>query len=372
MGFLTIGDTRASSFYPETMAISPAFTSKFRSELLAWFKEYGRKLPWRGTDNPYYIWVSEIILQQTQVKQGWDYYLRFIETFPDVKALAEADEEVLLRVWQGLGYYSRAHNMRRAAIQIMEEYGGRFPKTADDIAKLKGIGPYTTAAIGSIAFGLPLAVVDGNVYRVLSRLLADETPIDTTEGKKHYAAIASELLAPEAPSRYNQAIMDFGAMVCTPKNPSCGACPLSEICLSFDTELPELLPIKARKTAVKEEELHFYLLQKGSHIAVEKRDKTGIWKGLYQFPILKEAPADWQETETFKLKDHRLTHRLLHITVHHCRPKTGAGSAVKAEGSDRDGKSVLPYSFIPIQEHHKLAFPKPLRHFLDTRFPPDK
>ena len=339
------------------MALSPAFSSKFRSALIDWFKEHGRKLPWRGTDNPYHIWVSEIILQQTQVKQGWDYYLRFIETFPDVKALAEADEEVLLRVWQGLGYYSRAHNMKRAAVQIMEEYGGLFPKKAGQIAGLKGIGPYTTAAIGSIAFGLSLAVVDGNVYRVLSRILADETPIDTTEGKKHYAAIASELLSPEDPSRYNQAIMDFGAMVCTPKNPSCDTCPLSDICRSFGTALPELLPIKARKTAVKEEELHFYLLQDGNTIAVEKRDKTGIWKGLYQLPILKEAPEGWEETEVYKLKDHRLTHRLLHINVHHCRPQPGAED------------TSLPYSFIPISDHQKLAFPKPLRHFLDTRYP---
>ena len=331
----------------------------FRETLLEWFREYGRKLPWRGTKDPYRVWVSEIILQQTQVRQGWDYYLRFIETFPDVKALAEADEGVLLGVWQGLGYYSRAHNMKRAAMQIMAEHGGLFPERADQIAKLKGIGPYTTAAIGSIAFGLPLAVVDGNVYRVLSRVLADETPIDSTEGKKHFASIASELLDPDDPSLYNQALMDFGAMVCTPKVPSCDTCPLSEICRSFGTELPEVLPNKIRKPSVKEEELHFYLLQDGEEIAVEKRDKSGIWKGLYQLPMLEKVPEGWEETETRRLKDHRLTHRLLHITIHCCRPTKARAAA----------GTRLPYPFIPIGDHPKYPFPRPLRRFLDESFP---
>lgn len=340
------------------MALSETFKLAFQKSLIGWFKENGRKLPWRETRNPYHIWVSEIILQQTQVKQGWDYYLRFIETFPDIFALAKADDETLLRVWQGLGYYSRAHNLRAAAGQIVQTYGGIFPTNPVQIANLKGIGPYTTAAIASIAFGLPLAVVDGNVYRVLSRLLGEETPIDTTEGRKLYAALAEELLDREEPSAYNQAIMDFGAMVCTPRHPSCDSCPVAELCQSRGTDLVELLPQQVRKTAVREEELHFYLLQDGDAFAIEKRDSTGIWKGLYQLPLLSEPPAGWSETEVFRLRDHRLTHRLLHISIHKCIPTSG-----KREEED------TRWTFIPTSEHPGYAFPKPIRSFLDGAFP---
>lgn len=351
--------------------LTATFIHTFRLRLIEWFRAYGRDLPWRHTTDPYHIWVSEIILQQTQVKQGLDYYLRFISTFPDVRSLSEADDSTLLHVWQGLGYYSRAHNMKHAARQIIEEHDGNFPDDPRDIARLKGIGPYTTAAISSIAFGLPLAVVDGNVYRVLSRTLGDDTPIDTTEGKKRYFALASELLDPKEPSTYNQAIMDFGALVCTPKNPECDTCPIRDLCISKGSELVEFLPRKARRTEIKEEYLDFYLLQKADSIAVEKRDHSGIWKGLYQFLLRTTVPEGWREIEVLTLPDHRLTHRLLHIRVHLCE-ETGERMSTttlsRTDGIDIEsiGEGLR---FIPIDHHPDYAFPKPLRQFLDQHYP---
>ena len=200
--------------------------TSFTHILLAWFRENGRELPWRETHDPYAIWLSEIILQQTQVKQGWSYWERFMRRWPTVDALAAASEDEVLREWQGLGYYSRARNLHFAAKQIVAM--GGFPHTLDEIKSLKGVGDYTAAAIGSIAFGLPAAVVDGNVYRVLSRYFGVETPINTTEGKKTFTALAQSLLPPKEASAYNQAIMDFGAIQCTPQSPQCGACPLQE------------------------------------------------------------------------------------------------------------------------------------------------
>ena len=212
----------------------------FASVLLDWYKEYGRDLPWRQTHDPYAIWLSEIILQQTQVKQGWDYWTRFMHRWPTVEALASATEDEVLREWQGLGYYSRARNLHFAAKQIVAL--GHFPDTLEEIKKLKGVGDYTAAAIASFAFGIPAAVVDGNVYRVLARHFGIDTPINTTEGKKLFAAMAQDLLpAGQSPSsvvlppssQYNQAIMDFGAIQCTPASPNCMFCPLIETCQAF-------------------------------------------------------------------------------------------------------------------------------------------
>lgn len=196
--------------------------------LLKWFEENGRDLPWRETKDPYAIWLSEVILQQTRIQQGYAYWERFMQRFPTVKDLAEATEDEVLRYWQGLGYYSRARNLHTAAQQIVSL--GHFPNTFEDIKKLKGVGDYTAAAIGSIAFNLPVAVVDGNVYRVLSRYYGIETPINSTEGKKEFAALAQSLLPTDQPSSFNQAMMDFGAIQCTPKSPHCLDCPLTERC----------------------------------------------------------------------------------------------------------------------------------------------
>ena len=218
--------------------------NEFSLTLLNWFRENGRDLPWRQTKDAYAIWLSEIILQQTQVKQGWAYWERFTHRWPTVELLAAASEDEVLREWQGLGYYSRARNLHFAARQIVEM--GGFPTTLEGIKSLKGVGDYTAAAIGSIAFGLPAAVVDGNVYRVLSRHFGISTPINSTEGKKEFALLAQSLL-PKDSSAYNQAIMDFGAIQCTPSSPNCSSCPLIESCIAFRegrvNELPVMLSL---------------------------------------------------------------------------------------------------------------------------------
>ena len=222
----------------------------FAQTLLKWFEAYGRELPWRETHDPYAIWLSEIILQQTQVKQGWDYWQRFMRRWPTVNDLAAASEDEVLREWQGLGYYSRARNLHYAARQIVAL--GHFPDTLEEIKQLKGVGDYTAAAIGSIAFGLPAAVVDGNVYRVLARHFGIATPINSTEGKKEFTALAQSLLPETSAGLYNQAIMDFGAIQCTPQSPKCVVCPLQESCEALRTGKVSTLPVKEKKLKIKE------------------------------------------------------------------------------------------------------------------------
>lgn len=342
--------------------------SLFRHALVEWYREYGRALPWRETKDPYRIWLSEVILQQTQVVQGWDYYLRFIDKYPNVKALAAAPEDEIMLMWQGLGYYSRALNLHHAAKQIVEWHGGVFPKKVEEVAKLKGVGPYTTAAIMSIAYDEPLAVVDGNVYRVLSRVGAYEVPIDETYGQRFYRNLADLYLDKERPSLYNQAMMDLGAMICKPRNPSCDECPIARYCESCNNlELVSQLPIKSKSTKVTPLFMDYFLLLDGGTFFVEERDKKGIWKGLYQLPlverldrcmtpdeVVEKLRKDATVIEHIELPAHRLTHRLITITVHVCE-------VLSREAFDR-------YQSHPISEHHKLAFPKPLRHFLDRYF----
>ena len=261
----------------------------FAHKLLAWYHENRRILPWRDTHDPYIIWISEIILQQTRVVQGYDYFLRFMNRFPDVDALAAASEDEVLKCWQGLGYYSRARNLHAAARQIVE-WGG-FPERYENIRQLKGVGDYTAAAIASFAFGLPHAVVDGNVYRVLSRYYGIEEPIDTGHGKKYFAAMAQELL-PEGKEAadYNQAVMDFGAMQCVPKSPKCEDCPLVDGCAAFRDRKIQELPVKSRALTVTERYLHYMYIEVGGEVAVFRRESNDIWKGLYE-PFLIETPA---------------------------------------------------------------------------------
>lgn len=261
--------------------------SDFACRLLAWYHENGRILPWRGTRDPYVVWISEIILQQTRVSQGHDYFLRFVERFPDVGTLAAASEDEVLKCWQGLGYYSRARNLHAAARQVVER--GGFPDTYPDIRKMKGVGDYTAAAIASFAFGLPYAVVDGNVYRVLSRFFGVEEPIDTGRGRKYFAALAQELL-PETGlvAGYNQALMDFGAMQCVPKGADCGVCPLSDGCVAFRDGRVRDFPVKSRSLAVKERYLHYIYIKVGGETALFRREGNDIWKGLYE-PWLMET-----------------------------------------------------------------------------------
>lgn len=262
----------------------------FSRILLEWFRENGRDLPWRQTHDAYAIWLSEIILQQTQVKQGWAYWERFMRRWPTVELLAEASEDEVLREWQGLGYYSRARNLYFAARQIIEM--GGFPNTLEGIRSLKGVGDYTAAAIGSFAFGLPAAVVDGNVYRVLSRYFGISTPINSTEGKKEFALLAQELLPLTShlspiTSTYNQAIMDFGATQCTPSSPNCPDCPLIESCIAFREGRVSELPVKLKTMKVKERRLTYVYVRYQGETAIHRRGEGDIWQGLYE-PILIE------------------------------------------------------------------------------------
>lgn len=262
--------------------------NKFADLLLAWYHENRRDLPWRGTRDPYKIWISEIILQQTRVSQGYDYFLRFMQRFPDVQALAGASEDEVLKCWQGLGYYSRARNLHAAARQIAA--GGGFPGTYEGIRSLKGVGDYTAAAIASFAFGLRHAVVDGNVYRVLARYFGVDLPIDTGAGKKYFAQLARELLPEDSEvADYNQAVMDFGAMQCVPKGPKCEACPLSDSCLACRDRKVQDFPVKAKTLRVTERYLHYMYIQVGDDVALFRREGNDIWKGLYE-PYLVETP----------------------------------------------------------------------------------
>ena len=261
----------------------------FALTLLKWFRENGRELPWRQTRDPYAIWLSEIILQQTQVKQGWDYWERFMRRWPTVEALAEATEDEVLREWQGLGYYSRARNLHYAAKQIVAL--GHFPDTIEEIKQLKGVGDYTAAAIGSIAFGLPAAVVDGNVYRVLSRHFGIDTPINTTEGKKTFTALAQSLLPPQEASAYNQAIMDFGAIQCTPQSPHCDNCPLVETCSAFREGRVGELPVKQKTLKVKERHLTYIYVRCEGETAIHRRGPGDIWQGLWEPWLVEQVPV---------------------------------------------------------------------------------
>ena len=285
----------------------------FALTLLEWFRENGRELPWRQTHDPYSVWLSEIILQQTQVKQGWDYWERFMRRWPTVEALAAATEDEVLREWQGLGYYSRARNLHYAAKQIVAL--GHFPDTIEEIKQLKGVGDYTAAAIGSIAFGLPAAVVDGNVYRVLSRHFGIDTPINTTEGKKLFAALAQEQLLPalnregQGAGLYNQAIMDFGAIQCTPQSPRCDDCPLMETCTAFREGRVGELPVKQKTLQVKERHLTYIYVRCNGETAIHRRPAGDIWQGLYE-PLLTEQVPTGAVLLRQNVK-HVLTHRIL-------------------------------------------------------------
>ena len=285
----------------------------FTPILLEWFSRYGRDLPWRHTHDPYAIWLSEVILQQTRIEQGRAYWLRFMERFPHVEDLAEASEDEVLRLWQGLGYYSRARNLHHAARQIVA--AGHFPDTKEAILKLKGVGDYTASAIASIAFGLPEATVDGNVYRVLARHFGIETPINSTEGKRLFKSLAQELLPLRQASAYNQAIMDFGAVQCTPVSPLCESCPLSETCEALRTGRINKLPVKNKTLKVKTRHLTYIYIRYNGMTAIHRRSGKDIWQGLWEPLLVEDAPMPELPGLLIPLRrhvKHVLTHRVLY------------------------------------------------------------
>ena len=273
---------------------------QFARELLHWNRHHNhRQMPWKGEKDPYKIWLSEVILQQTRVEQGLNYYQNFIRAFPTIKALAGAPDEKIFKLWEGLGYYSRCRNLLQTARFIASELNGVFPQTYETILSLKGVGSYTAAAIASFAYNLPHAVLDGNVFRVLSRVFDKEVPIDSTSGKKVFAALAQTSLPPKTPGEYNQAIMDFGATICKPV-PLCKDCFFNPHCLAYQAGKQQLLPVKEKKTKLKQRWLNYFIVQCGDKVLIQQRTAKDVWQGLHQF-FLMETEKAWPSKKLLSL-----------------------------------------------------------------------
>ena len=297
----------------------------FQSEIVAWYLKNKRDLPWRNTTDPYVIWLSEIILQQTRVEQGMPYFLKFLENFPTVTDFANSSEERVLKLWQGLGYYSRGRNMLYTAKYVLEHYNGVFPKAYKELIKLKGVGDYTAAAISSFSSNENKAVVDGNVYRVLSRYFGIEDPINSTIGQKKFADLATELIEDQQPAIYNQAIMEFGALHCKPKAPKCETCPVRLHCVALKEGKVEQLPVKLRKVKVKKRWFNYFVGISDDEILTKQRQPGDVWQQLYDFPLLEtEGEVTLSNTdfvaEVKKMFGNRVSIRLLdekkHILTH--------------------------------------------------------
>lgn len=307
----------------------------FSGELIKWYLQNKRELPWRNTTDAYVIWLSEIILQQTRVEQGLPYFYRFHEKYPDVKSFAAAGENEILNLWQGLGYYSRGRNMLKTARQVIEQFGGEFPVNYLQLIGLKGIGEYTAAAISSFAVNEARAVVDGNVFRVLARYFGISEPINSTKGKKIFLNIAHDLLDKEHPGLHNQAMMEFGAMLCKPKNPDCEICPVRTGCYALNNDAISALPQKIKKTKIRERYLNYLVVTDGNSLLMNKRDEKDIWANMYDLPLIETTSrlspsevitlpyvkeffgSDIQIIETFPVKKHVLTHQHLHAQFIH-------------------------------------------------------
>lgn len=356
-------------YIANTAKMNKAQQQYFTRQLMHWHATHNeRSLPWKEEKDPYKIWLSEIILQQTRAEQGLPYYLRFTAAYPTIQHMATADDEEVFRLWQGLGYYNRCRNMLATARHIASELNSIFPDSYDAIQALKGVGPYTAAAIASFAYGLPHAVVDGNVYRVLSRYFGIETPIDTTQGKKEFTGLANQLLDKSDSAGYNQAIMDQGATVCKPANPDCTNCPLQKKCFAREHGLINDLPVKSKKLTVRTRYFHYILFVHDNKVWIRKRTGNDIWQNLYE-PYLAEHETPVQAAELvqlpemrlFRLKasslkfagkhSQRLTHRIIESHFYTCvvqRPPL----ALPHEGQ-----------WVPVEELDKYAFPKTVLSF---------
>ncbi|PRX56613.1 A/G-specific adenine glycosylase [Flagellimonas meridianipacifica] len=275
----------------------------FSQKVLNWYKEHKRELPWRSTRDPYKIWLSEIILQQTRVVQGTPYYFKFIEAFPTVQDLAAAPEEKVLKLWQGLGYYSRARNLHATAKMVVKDFGGEFPNSYEGLKQLKGVGDYTASAIASICFDIPEPVVDGNVYRVLSRYFGVELPINSTKGTKYFKELAREVMDTKNIRDYNQGIMEFGAIQCAPKKPYCLLCPLNDGCAALNENRVKSLPVKLGKTKLKHRYFNYLVLvDANQNTLIEQRKGKGIWQNLYQFPLVETGSIADHDTMVKELQ----------------------------------------------------------------------
>lgn len=351
------------------MSIAPAIKKYFTRYLMQWhLHDNVRELPWKKETDPYRIWLSEIIMQQTRVEQGMPYYEKFIAHYSSIKKLASAADTEVYRLWQGLGYYNRCKNLLETARFIAYELNGKFPETYEEILKLKGIGNYTAAAIASFAYRLPYAVVDGNVQRVLARFFGIETPVDSTQGKKYFQALAQELIDKEQPHLYNQAIMDFGAVVCRPVAPLCSKCVLQGKCFAYKKEVISLLPVKAQKNRLRKRYFHFILLQYKDQIWIQKRIGKDIWLHLHQ-PYLIETEHALSENELKKRikmdgmtkwlyegeETQRLSHQLITSQFYSVRLKT------KPVVESDEG------TWMALKDLKKIAFPKTVISFFQKK-----
>lgn len=340
----------------DTLMMTAKQATQIRRKLRHWHQDVERDLPWKEDKNPYKIWLSEIIMQQTRVEQGTPYYLRFVDAFPSVEKLAAADPDALLKLWQGLGYYRRARNMHAAAKQVVANHGGRFPQDYRQLLALPGVGPYTARAIGSFAFDLPLAVVDGNVIRLITRLQAIDTPIEESATQKQMQKVADQLLDQKAPGEHNQAMMDFGSMVCTPRKPNCHACPLLNFCHAEKEGLVSLLPVKKPKKPKRIRHLYYVLIHQDGDVYIRKRPEDEIWPGLHEFYLVEgdegtqiekvleqELPPSMQVISGEVVKKHELTHQT--IVCHFYEAQLERGEVI--EGYSRVSLQSLPEYAVP-------------------------
>lgn len=327
--------------------------------LLQWYAENARDLPWRSTDDPYKIWISEIILQQTRVEQGRQHYLNFIEKFPTAESLANADTDEVLLSWKGLGYYSRAMNLHTAAKQLVNDFGGNFPDNFNEILKLKGVGRYTAAAIASIAFGEDIPAVDGNFYRVLSRFFADDFDISRSAAHGYFSELAKMLMPPGRAGDFNQAVMDLGSGICRPRKPLCRECPLEEGCAAAGTGTAELYPKKTKKVRKTELALGYAFVEWRGSFLIRRRGTDFIWKNLYEFPA--EVPESFQKySESSFLIHHQLTHRSLRITINHYKiPDEHLFRRYAAQGG---------FLITDLEGSARKSFPQPLQRFIGEIF----
>ncbi len=328
-------------------------------KLLDWYQIHGRDLPFRKTSDPYKIWICEIIFQQTRIEQGLNHYRNFIERFPDVQTLAQAETDEVLLYWKGLGYYSRALNLHKAALQIVNDFNGVFPKEHDDILKLKGVGKYTAAAISSICFGRKIAAVDGNFYRVLSRVFADDFDISNSKAFDYFSELALKMMPENEAGHFNEAMMDLGSEICKPRNPLCDSCPLNKDCLAFNLGKIPNFPVKTKKVKATDLELHYSFVEFDGQFLVRQRRDDFIWKKLYEFPI--DIPAEW---EKFKVKDKTISHKLTHKNL------TIQMSHIILESKEVFTEFAAENDFIIIneKESHQKSFPKPLENYLTDFF----
>lgn len=347
---------------------------QFAEKLIKWYQSNGRDLPWRNTTNPYSIWLSETILQQTRVAQGMPYYERFLSRYPTLADLANAQDDDVMKLWQGLGYYSRARNMLKAARYIHQNLNGEWPTNSKELQKLSGIGPYTSAAIASFAFGESVPVIDGNVYRVVSRYLNIDSDISQSSGKKDIQTGLNAIFDSNKPAEFNQAIMDLGAVICTPKKPSCDKCPVQSSCLGFREKTVDQRPVKSRKTTVKNRFLEIFIMKNGHKVGFLQRPETGVWSNLWTFPILEfdQKPSETEVLDSASFQQlinntpfsiqkkynggtHLLSHRKLHLRYWE----------IELESTVLE-KDPL-YQMISWDELHTFAVPKPIEVFFKKR-----